>query len=136
MYSLTDQLSLLRWEEHVDVVWIDGGAEILVTVGHSGASGLELPSVDIESRKIRVGRDGRDLPGDVTIIGAWIRSEPMEGATIASSIGRGRLKSKAICDGWSRRLTAEKGADNAPVEIIGGSARGHAKQARDLTGIH
>ena len=135
MYSLTDQLSLLRREEHVDVVWVNGRGEVLVTVGYSGASDLKLPSVDLESCKIRVGDSG-DLPGDVTIIGAWVSCEPVEGASIVRTLGIRRLKSKAKGNGWPSRLTAENSANNAHVKIVGGPTRSQAKQARDLAAVH
>ena len=69
IHSLTDRLSVLRWEKHVDIVWVNGRVEILVAVGYCSASGIELPSVDLESCKIRVGRDCCELPGDVSFIG-------------------------------------------------------------------
>ena len=135
IHSLTDQLSLLGWEKHVDVVRVNGGVKVLVTVCHGGASDLELPSVDLEIRKIRVGRDGRDLPGDITIIGAWVGREPVEGTGIARTVSFRRLKSKAKGNRWPRRLTAEKLADNARVESVGGPTGSQAKQARDLAGV-
>ena len=136
MHGLTDLLSLLRWEKHVDVVWVSGGVEVLVTVGHGSAPGLELPSVDLESCKIRVGRGGRDLPGDVSSIGVCVGSEPVEGAGIASIASLGGQKSKSIDNGFRRRLTTENSADNAHVEIVCGPTGSQAKQAGDLTVVH
>jgi len=67
--SLTDRLSVLRREKIIDIVWINGRVEVLVAVGYYGTSGIELPSVDLENSKIRVGRDCHELPGDVSFIG-------------------------------------------------------------------
>ena len=136
MHSLTDLLSLLGWEKHVDVVRVNGGVEVLVTVGQDGASGLELPSVDLESRKIRVGGGGRDLPGDVPSIGVRVGSEPVEEASISRMIDVRRLKGKAIDNGLGRRVTTENSADNTRTEIVRGPTRSQAKQARDLAAVH
>ena len=135
VHPLTDLLSILRWEEHVDIVWVDGGGEVLVTVGHGGASGLNLPSVDLESCKIGVGGDGGGLPGNVTLIGVWVGSEPVEGASIVRSLGTRGLKGKAKGKGWYGRLPAEISTNNAHVEIVSGPTRSQAKQARDLIAV-
>ena len=135
VHPLTDPLSILRWEEHVDIVWIDGGGEVLATVGHVGASGRNLPSVDLKSCKIGVGGDGGGLPGDVTLIGVWVGSEPVEGASIVRSLGTRGLKGKAKGKGWYSRLPAEISTNNAHVEIVSGPTRSQAKQARDLIAV-
>ena len=136
MHGLTDLLSLLRWEKHVDVVWVSGGVEVLVTVGHGSAPGLELPSVDLESCKIRVGRGGRDLPGDVPSVRVAVGSEQVHGASIVRTFGVGRLKRKANGDGVRSGITTENSADNAHVEIVCGPTGSQAKQAGDLTVVH
>ena len=118
-HSLTDQLGFLRWEKHVDVVRVNGGGEVLIAIGHSGASRLKLPSIDLETLNIRVGSDGRSLPGDVTIIGAWVSSKPVEGAGVVRTLGIRRLKSKAIGNRWPSRLTGENPTDKAHVEAVG-----------------
>jgi len=91
-----DQLRFLRWEKHVDVVRVNSGSEVLIAVGDGGPSRLKLPSVDLESRNVRVGTDGCSLPADVTIIGALVGSEPVERASIVGTLGVRRLESEAI----------------------------------------
>lgn len=135
VHSLTDQLGLLSWEKHVDVVWVNGGGKILIAVGQSEASNLTLPSVDIEIGKIRIGSDGGGLPGDVAIVCALVDSEPVEGAGVSRSLGSRGLKGKAIHNVWPSRLAAENSADNAHVEIVGSPTRRQAKQARGLTAV-
>ena len=138
MDLLTDQLSLLRWEEHVDVVWVNAGGEILVTVDHSGASSLKLPSIDVEIRGIRVGSDGGGLPGNPTSISTWVRSKPMKGTSTVSAraLRIRRLESKAKGNGWPGGLTLENAANNARAEITGRSTGSQADKARDLTTVH
>ena len=72
MCSLTNQLGFLGREKNVDIVWIKSGSEVLITVGDGGASRPKLPSVDLEGRNVRVGAGGGSLPGNVTIVGAWV----------------------------------------------------------------
>ena len=134
--SLTDRLSVLGWEKNVDIIWVNGRIEVLVAICHGGASCPELPSIDFESCKIRVGRDCRELPGDVSIIGAWVGSQPVEGASIARTVSFRRFQSKAEGNGWPRRLAAKNSADNADVEIVCGPTRSQAKQARDIAAVH
>jgi len=133
--SLTDQLGFLGWEKHVGVVWVNGGREVLIAVGHDGASCPKLPSVDLERRNIRVGADGGGLPGDVTFIGSRVGSEPVEGASVVRSLGTGGFESKAESEGWSSGQTAETSADDAHVQATSGSTRSQAKQARGLTTV-
>ena len=118
VFTLTYQLGFLRWEEQVDVVWIYDGREVLIAVGHGGASCLELPSVDLESGSIGVGGDSSDFPGDVATIGACVGSEPVQGACVIRTLGVWRLESETICNRWPSRLAAEDPSDNARVEIV------------------
>ena len=90
----------------------------MITVGYGGATRLQLPSVDLESRSVRVGRDGSGLPSDVTTIGAWVGSEPVKGTSVVRSLGGWGLKSKAESDRCPCGLAAENPADNAHVEIV------------------
>lgn len=136
MDLLTDQLSLLRWEEHVDVVWVNGGGEVLVAVDHSGASSLKLPSIDVEKRRIRVRSDGGGLPGNPTTIGTWVWSEPMKGTSIVIALRIRRLESKAIGNGGPGGLTPKNAANNTRAEITGRSTGSQANKARDLTTVH
>ena len=137
MHSLTDQLSILRWEKYVDVEWVNGGGKVLITVGHSSGVGLQAPSIDLESGNIRVGSEGGGegggLPGDVAIKCAWVVSEPVEGAGFCISLRIRGLKSKAICDGWRSRLTVENSTDNA--HVVGIPTRSQAKQARGQAAV-
>jgi len=134
MCSLTNQLGFLRREKHVDIVWISRGSEVLIAVGYGGTSRPELPSVDLEGRNIRVGVGGGNLPGNVTIVGACVVSEPVEGASIVGTLGARRAESKAKGDGFSSG-TAENPADNAHVGTVSILAQSQAKQARDLVTI-
>lgn len=127
IFSLTYQLSFLRWEKHVDVVGVDGGWEVLITVGYCGAPRLELPSVDLERGSVRVGGDGSNFPGDVAFVGAWVGSEPMKRASILRTLEVWGLESKTKSDGWPGRLTTENSANKAHVEIICGPARRQTK---------
>lgn len=134
MCSLTNQLGFLRREKHVDIVWISRGSEVLITVGHGSASRPKLPSVYLEGRNIRVGVGGGNLPGNVTVVGARVVSEPVEGASIVGILGTRRLESKAKGDGFPGG-TVENPADNAHVGTVGSPAVSQAKQARDLVTI-
>jgi hypothetical protein len=118
IHPLTYQLSFLRWEKHVDVEWVENGRKLLVTVGYGGSPRLELPTVDLKSGSVRVGRDRSDFPSDVTTIGAWVCSEPMQRASVVRALGVWGLKSKTKSDRWPGGLAAEYTADNAHVEVV------------------
>ena len=133
---LTDQLGLSRREKHVDIVWVNNGSEFLTSVDQYGASHQELPSVKFEGRDIRVGAGGGILPRYVTIVGAWVDSKPVEGASIVGTLGTRRTESKAKGCGFQSRLMVENPPDDAHVEVIGRPARSQTKQARDPTAVH
>ena len=126
----------MRWEEHVDVVWINNGREVLIAVGHGGVPHLKLPSVDLENLSVRVGGGGGDLPDDVTTIAVRVRREPVESSSIGRARGVRGSKSKAEGDIRLVGLTVEDSTDNAHAEMIGRPTRSQAKQARDLIAIH
>ena len=107
----------------------------MITVGHSGASRLELPSVDLEGSEIGAGVNSCNLPGDITTIGTWVSPKPVKGAGVVGTIGVGRLESKAKGNRVTGGLAAENSANNAHVEVIGRPARSQAKQARGLAAV-
>ena len=133
--TLTYQLSLLRGEKHVDIVRVNNRREILVAVGDGGAPRLELPSIDLERSRIRVGGNGSDFPGDVATVRFWVGPEPVERASVISTLRIWRLESKTKSDGWPRGLTTKNSANNAYVEVICRPTRGQTKQTRGLIAI-
>ena len=136
MCSLTDQLGFLGREKHVGVVRVNSGSEVLIAVGHGGASRPKLPPVDVEGLNIRAGGGGRNFPGNIAVVRACVVSKPVEGAGIVGSLGSRRVESKAKGEGFLFRLAAEKAPGNAHVGTVGAPAGSQTKQTRDLAGVH
>lgn len=119
----------MRWEEHVDVVRVNGGGEVLVAVRYGSASDLKLPSVDGKKRNIRVGSDGGGLPGNVTGISTRVCSKPMHSTSVCGALAIRGLESEAVDNGWPVGLTRENAACDADIEITGSSTGSQTNKA-------